>query len=1124
MSQTRKKNKSSIIRVIISNFDDKEIKEIKVLYTKQGGVDTIKLKKGEPGEGNSIIFELEDSTHSTDEKCQNRMDQSLAENIIKKVSEDKKVIEVTKKDTYTGKIIRKYILWGDYKQVKDGKISVKIYVKDILDDKSHLQQIGQLKRRSESFTERVLLSEEIKDNYSQISGKSIDSKEIYKIKRFFSYRSNMLIYFNFINDFLVAGTGKGEIWEHVYNLSVDANKKVLLEKIERNFQNYIHTFIENHNNWAEKYNQQIEDKKHKYKMKIEKIDIIDSKKIQRDIEKIIYIFSDLRHKIMHYEYKFFEKLFTGEDVDIKIDEERQEKLSQMLDLNLFKELSKINNIQEGQKTNFLEDDTEIILLRKRRKAKKYYNLYHKICNRKNGFNNFINSLFTIDGLEDQEFKKLINEHFEKQIEYMEKKISDKDKGNRKTEKVLKEMKRIKELIGEPYIWDIHTSPEYKELYKRRNNLVQQQAKLIEAERNEYNKIAIKDINQQLLELKSQMEEITRLNSKFRLQYKLQVAYGFLFKEFNINIKDFGNKFEPSHTENIKNYKKQRQKYLYAYIDSKTNNLFKLDLLEHQVEQLRKKEEDFLAANTSNNLVKLYILMYLLIPSEIRGDFLGFVKKNYYDMKHVDFISEDIENKDSFFHKLRLFEKNIKKLEIISYEVEKYNNLDNNGTTSASSKTETRDFDEVYKALKIDSSKIRVVQKVGEKEKRMFDKNIILPMMKYYQMAFKLFNDIEIHALFKFKKMKKLHTLEEAIKKMQEYDKKGHLNFKELMSKINEGEKHKSSSNKKEPGEGLVSIRNCIAHLNYVELFINPFTVERKEKMMSHKIHRLIAYAQEHNLEKIELGMDFINDYYMKKEQFLYNMKMTKEEIIKSTAKKKKKEKEQKLLKQYALDQEVTDSNLQNIFRRYSELMKVINNEKDISCILQYVGREEVFLEKNKKKTIQAIIKDKETQYFDKIKAVLQKQSSELLGIYKKYVIRKIKEQLIQLFRDQERRYLKLEIFDKGQGLSKEYTVQIRLNYNNNSNEEQNLKNNERLQIGFTLEKIFGEDGRIFSPKGNSFTLNLSSDASNSLNHKWVKGEIIGATLKLECNADKIKNHIDINILSKYIQRAKFLIP
>lgn len=184
MSQTRKKNKSSIIRVIISNFDDKEIKEIKVLYTKQGGVDTIKLKKGEPGEGNSIIFELEDSTHSTDEKCQNRMDQSLAENIIKKVSEDKKVIEVTKKDTYTGKIIRKYILWGDYKQVKDGKISVKIYVKDILDDKSHLQQIGQLKRRSESFTERVLLSEEIKDNYSQISGKSIDSKEIYKSKDF----------------------------------------------------------------------------------------------------------------------------------------------------------------------------------------------------------------------------------------------------------------------------------------------------------------------------------------------------------------------------------------------------------------------------------------------------------------------------------------------------------------------------------------------------------------------------------------------------------------------------------------------------------------------------------------------------------------------------------------------------------------------------------------------------------------------------------------------------------------------------------------------------------------------------------------------------------------------------
>ena len=39
-----KQNRSSIIRIILSNYDMVGIKELKVLYQKQGGVDTFNLE------------------------------------------------------------------------------------------------------------------------------------------------------------------------------------------------------------------------------------------------------------------------------------------------------------------------------------------------------------------------------------------------------------------------------------------------------------------------------------------------------------------------------------------------------------------------------------------------------------------------------------------------------------------------------------------------------------------------------------------------------------------------------------------------------------------------------------------------------------------------------------------------------------------------------------------------------------------------------------------------------------------------------------------------------------------------------------------------------------------------
>lgn len=66
------------------------------------------------------------------------------------------------------------------------------------------------------------------------------------------------------------------------------------------------------------------------------------------------------------------------------------------------------------------------------------------------------------------------------------------------------------------------------------------------------------------------------------------------------------------------------------------------------------------------------------PIEFKGDFLGFVKKHYYDIKNVEYLDENLNEltnekldkikNDSFFNKIRLFEKNSKKYNIFSKSI------------------------------------------------------------------------------------------------------------------------------------------------------------------------------------------------------------------------------------------------------------------------------------------------------------------------------------------------------------------------------------------------------------------------------------------------------------------------
>jgi hypothetical protein len=210
----QKPNKSSIIRVIISNFDNKQVKEIKVLYTKQGGVDVIKLKGTRENQEGKMVFDFDCAYNMLENEETYSLGVEDEQSFLIDTNEENTELCITKKHKITGEIIRKYTIQGKYDTVKSGKTKVTVSVTDTKD----YSNAGDLKdklRVSRSLcrsTNRILLDRNIVNNYRQIVCSdletidetiNIDSQEIYKINRFLSYRSNMIIYYQIINNFLL---------------------------------------------------------------------------------------------------------------------------------------------------------------------------------------------------------------------------------------------------------------------------------------------------------------------------------------------------------------------------------------------------------------------------------------------------------------------------------------------------------------------------------------------------------------------------------------------------------------------------------------------------------------------------------------------------------------------------------------------------------------------------------------------------------------------------------------------------------------------------------------------------------------------------------------------------------
>lgn len=1127
INSKNKANRSSIIRIIISNYDSNGIKEIKVRYNKQAQLDTFLIEsKLENG-----VFTLKNVEWKAKEK--NRYNMIIGELIDN-------TVKIAKIDKFSNEVIREYII--KFSVSPKNKDVVVVDIKDCMEHNLNIKGERSNTRRETSQTERKLLSGETQITYSKIaccSPEDIDSLKIYKIKRYLSYRSNMLLFFSLINDFICEGTKEEKIVE-LYKITSKVDKNIIEErvtKIAQYLKENLSNELENYNNGIERTiskksnsindcNNRIESCKKKikkldkvkYKKQIrnlertiqdlenkikeyskiiaekekERLIALSKDKIKEDVYKILELYSDLRHKLAHYNYTYFENLFEN-----NIEDSSMINMAKLLDLNIFKYLELSKKLRIENKTNYLDDDTKFSILGVRGKAKKYYSLYNTLCEQKNGFNTFINNFFTKDGIEDIDFKNKVNTRFKEEIKELEEfEAKQKEKKKNFKDKELKLLKEQDTELETAYVWDIHNSIKYKGFYKDRKDIVEKYNQTLSGNRN---KTALRDYGEKLLEIKNKMDNINKRNSIIRLKYKLQVAYGFLMKEFNGDIAKFKSEFDVSKIEQIEKYQARREEYLY-YVDKKN---FKIEKFQEILGELEASNKvSWLSSDTENNLFKFYVLTYILLPFEFKGDFLGFVKKHYYDIKNVEFLDESNEEltneqlekmkDDSFFNKIRLFEKNSKKYNIFS----------------KSFLTNER-VKEYFKKLDIGAKHYEYVGANGE-TKGIFNKNIIIPIFKYYQIIIKLYNDVEIAILLYLSKLKGDMPIDEVIgrvikkqsiseeKELEFYSLNGLFSFFKL---INDN-LAEFDTTEKIPKSYLESeatfIRNKVFHFEYENFIDNLLEIDSENGSkfsINTKIGKLRKFIQD-NLDKltgINLDYNFLNDYYMKKEQFIFGQLKQIDYTITNKEEKEQIAKNKNLLGICNLSLKGNDIEVINkIYEKY-KVLKEISDNSEIknydNIVLQGINLTKIkYIEKELNKKVK---NEKYSLNIDKIKEEIGKCSSDLLGLYKQQIITLLKRKIIEKIQYKEERILTILTYEIETKHKKSYTILLaRKNSSNNFYFLEHSPNQKQIEIGekTTLKLEIGTLDKNKNRK-NEYNLYLSLN-KNTKGKKVFKREII----------------------------------
>lgn len=1106
MAKEKKSNRSSIIKIIISNYDDKGIKEVKVRYNKQAQLDTFLIES----EIEDKKFILKSVTWKAKEKY--RYD-------IKIEELGNNSVEITKEDKFLNKgdkTIRKYRI--DFMLSPKNENVVVAEIKDLLPVKKIQEGLRTNIRSEESKTERKLLSKGTQLTYSKIakcSSEDIDSIKIYKIKRYLSYRSNMLLFFSLVNDFLCEGISQKEEVNELYKITYNVDENIIEERVSeiaKYLKNNIDIELKNYNNGIEntiikKRNSIIDCEKRKESctQKIKKLDKIKDKKqiyqlekkiqdsdkkieeynkiiiekekeilvdlaedkIKEDVYKILELYSDLRHKLAHYEYTYFENLFEN-----NIEDSNMITMAKLLDLNIFKYLELSKRLRIENKTNYLDNDTKFSILGIEGTAKKYYSLYNTLCEQKNGFNTFINNFFTKDGIEDIDFKEKVDARFKDEIEKLEEFVArKKEKKKNFKSKELNLLKEQNDELGTTYIWDIHNSVKYKELYNKRKNIVEKYNQTLSGNRD---KTTLRTHGIELLKIKNKMDSITKRNSIIRLKYKLQVAYAFLMKEFDGNITKFKNEFDISNTEQYQTY---GEEYLY-YTDRKN---FKIEKFQNMLETSNKV--DWLSSDIENNLFKFYVLTYILLPFEFKGDFLGFVKKHYYDIKNVEFLNEDNEEltseqlekmkDDSFFNKIRLFEKNSKKYNIFS----------------KSFLTNER-VKEYFEKLDIRAKHYEYTGANGE-TKGIFNKNIIIPIFKYYQIAIKLYNDVEIAILLYLSKLKGDISIDEVIdkvikkqsinrgKKLEFYSLDGLFGFFKL---INENPTEFETNEKipeKYLNKDVTFVRNKVLHFEYENFMDNLLEIdcENGSKFsVNTKLGKLRKFIENYfdKLKEVNLDYNFFNDYYMRKEQFIFGQLKQTDYTITNNEEKENFTKNKNLLDICNLS--LRDNNIEIINKIYEkyEILKEISGNSNIKNYDE-IKSDGIKINEIKyiKKELEKKSKDENHRLnIDKIKDEIGKCSSDLLGVYKQQIVRLLKRKIIKKIQYKEEKKLTISTYEVETKHKKIYTILLeRKNSNNDFCFLDNHSNKKNIKIGDKTTLML-EIGILDKEKNRKNTYNL----------------------------------------------------
>lgn len=533
--------------------------------------------------------------------------------------------------------------------------------------------------------------------------------------------------------------------------------------------------------------------------------------IKYDFIKVQKILNDFRHALAHFDFEFIQKFF-----DNQLDKTR-------FDINIISLIKTLLQKKEEkhyqEKNNYIDDnDTLTIFDEKDSKFSKLHNFYTKISQKKPAFNKLINSFLSQDGIPNEEFKRYLAT---KKLDFFE---------------------------------DIHSNKEYKEIYIKHKNQVIAKQKEESQEKPDGQKL--KNFNDELQKLKDKMNTITKQNSLNRLEVKLRLAFGFIANEYNYKFKNFNDNFtlDVKNEQKIKAFKNSSNEKLKEYFEStfeakqffyygKNKNIFN-SIENETLEELVKESP----------LLQIITLLYLFIPKELQGEFVGFILEIYHHTKNIssdtkeDEISiEDAQN--SFSLKLKILAKNLRGLQLFNYSLS-HNTLYNNKQDFFYEKGNR--WQNIYKNFQISHNQDE------------FDIHLVIPVIKYYINLNKLIGDFEIYALLKYADKNSITEKLSDITSRDDLKYNGYYNFATLLFKtfgINTNYKQNKVSI-----QNIKKARNDIAHQN-IENMLKAF--ENSEIFAQRE--EIVNYLQtEHQMQEV-LHYNPINDFTMKTVQYLKSL-------------------------------------------------------------------------------------------------------------------------------------------------------------------------------------------------------------------------------------------------------------